>query len=474
MDRQQIRPVVLAGGSGTRLWPVSRSLFPKQFAALTGDRSLFEQTLARLTDLGLVDPIVVGNEEHRFIVAEQLRRAEVANPVILLEPEGRNTTAAIALAAHVAIAGDPEAILFVVPSDHWIGNAQELARGVAVGAAVARSGRLVAFGIRPKSPHTGYGYIKSGDQIEGADGAHAIATFREKPDAATAAGWLKEGGWLWNSGMFLFRARDVLQEIEASAPDVARGAAAGIAAAERDGDFVRPERNAFIALPSLPIDIAVMEKTARGAVVPLDLEWTDLGDWDAIRSVLPADASGNSLTGDVMALDARNTVVRTDGPLVAVVGVDNLVVIATDDAVLVTTRDGAQAVRGVVDRLRRDGRPEADLHRTVHRPWGSYRSLALHERHQVKEIIVRPGAQLSLQLHHHRSEHWVVVSGTALVTIGGEEKVVHETESVYMPAGTPHRLANPGKIPLRLIEVQTGSYLGEDDIVRLEDQYGRT
>jgi mannose-1-phosphate guanylyltransferase/mannose-6-phosphate isomerase len=331
----------------------------------------------------------------------------------------------------------------------------------------------VAFGIRPKSPHAGYGYIKSGDQIEGADGAHAIAMFREKPDVATAAGWLKEGGWLWNSGMFLFRARDVLQEIEASAPDVARGAAAAIAAAERDGDFVRPERNAFIALPSLPIDIAVMEKTARGAVVPLDLEWTDLGDWDAIRNVLPADASGNSLTGDVMALDAHNTVVRSDGPLVAAVGVDNLVVIATDDAVLVTTRDGAQAVRGVVDRLRRDGRPEADLHRTVHRPWGSYRSLALHERHQVKEIIVRPGAQLSLQLHHHRSEHWVVVSGTALVTIGGEEKVVHETESVYVPAGTPHRLANPGKIPLRLIEVQTGSYLGEDDVVRIEDQYGR-
>lgn len=473
MDLQHIRPVVLAGGSGTRLWPVSRSLFPKQFAALAGERSLFEQTLGRLAGLGLADPLVVGSEAHRFIVAEQLRRVENGRPVILLEPEGRNTAAAVALAARLALADDPEAVLFVVPSDHWIGNADELARGLRAAAAAAQAGRIVAFGIRPRSAHTGYGYIRRGAALAGAPGAYAIDTFREKPDAALASAWLAEGGWLWNSGMLLLRAADALAETAALAPEIAAGAAAAIAAAERDGDFLRPGKDAFLALPSVPFDVAVMEKTARGAVVPVDLDWTDLGDWDAIQSVLPADAAGNRLVGDAMVLDARNAVVRSDGPFVAAIGVEDVVVVATDDAVLVTSRDAAQEVRQVVERLRREGRPEADLHRSVHRPWGSYRSLALHERFQVKEITVRPGAQLSLQLHRHRAEHWVVVSGVALVTVGDEEKVVHETESIQVPVGTTHRLANPGKIPLRLIEVQTGSYLGEDDIVRLDDPYGR-
>ena len=369
---------------------MSRSLFPKQFAALAGESSLFEQTLERLAGLGLGAPIVVGNEEHRFIVAEQLRGAGTERHVILLEPEGCNTAAAIALAARVAIADDPEAVLFAVPSDHWIGNADELERGVRVAAEAAARGRIVAFGIRPTSPHTGYGYIRGGAALANVPGAHVIDAFREKRDAATLEKCLGEGGWLWNSGMFLSRARDALEQIAACAPEVGLGAAAAMAAAGRDGDFLRPDKESFLALPSLPFDIAVMEKTARGAVVPVDLNWTDLGDWNAIQNVLPVDGMGNTLVGDVMAFDTRNAVVRSDGPLVAAVGLDGIVVVATDDAVLVTSRD------------------------------------------------------------------------------------VHETESVYVPVGTPHRVANPGKIPLRLIEVQTGGYLSEEDIVRFEDSYGRT
>lgn len=474
MDIRHIRPVVLAGGSGTRLWPVSRSLFPKQFATLVSDRSLFEQTLERLAGLRLAEPVVVGNEEHRFVIAEQMRKAGIERPVILLEPEGRNTAAAIALAAQAAMAGDPEAILFVLPSDHWIGNLEELERGLKKAIRAAALGRIVAFGVRPKSAHTGYGYIRGGAAIDGATDAHVIETFREKPDAATAAKWLAEGGWFWNSGMFFCRASDALEEIAAHAPEISAGTKTAFACAERDGSFLRPDRDAFLAVPSQPFDIAVMEKTERGAVVPVDLDWTDLGDWDAIQSVLPADEAGNTLVGDVMTFGTKNSVVRSDGPLVATIGVRDVVVIATDDAVLVTSRDSSQEVRDVVHRLRREGRVEANVHTTVHRPWGSFRILALNDRYQVKEIVVRPGAQLSLQLHRHRSEHWVVVSGVAAVTIDGEEKTVHETESVYVRVGDKHRLSNPGKIPLRLIEVQTGSYLGEDDIVRLEDNFGRT
>jgi mannose-1-phosphate guanylyltransferase/mannose-6-phosphate isomerase len=473
MDLRHIRPVLLAGGSGTRLWPISRSLFPKQFASLAGEQSLFEQTLARLAALGLSDPIVVGNEKHRFILAEQLRKAGVERPVILLEPEGRNTAGAIALAACAANATDADATLFVLPSDHWIGNIDELARALGVARAAAKAGRIVAFGIEPQSPHTGYGYIRSGAAIAGVEGARAVETFREKPDAATAAKWIAEGGWLWNSGMFFLRAQDALDEIGSSAPEIAMRAAAAFKGAALDGDFVRPEKSAFLAMPSLPFDVAVMEKTSRGAVVPVALDWTDLGDWDAIQSVLPVDNAGNTLVGDVVALDTKNTILRTDGPFLAAIGIENVVVVATDDAVLVTSRDASQDVKEIVARLKREGRSEASIHTSEHRPWGSYRSLAHNDRFRVKEIVVRPGAQLSLQLHRHRAEHWVVVSGVALVTLGSEEKMVHETESIHVPVGTPHRLANPGKIPLRLIEVQTGSYLGEDDIVRIEDRYGR-
>jgi len=473
MDLRHIRPVVLAGGSGTRLWPISRSFFPKQFAALAGERSLFEQTLQRLAALGLADPIVVGNEEHRFILAEQLRSAGVEQPVILLEPEGRNTAGAIALAAHAAITKDSGTMLFVLPSDHWIGNADELAHALRVAKATAETGRIVAFGIKPRSPHTGYGYIRAGLAIAGIEGACSIETFREKPDAATAAKWIAEGGWLWNSGMFFLRAQDALDEIARSAPEIATHAEAAFKGAEHDGDFVRPEKSAFLAIPSFPFDVAVMEQTPRGAVVSVALDWTDLGDWDAIQSVLPVDNSGNTLVGDVMALDTKNTILRSDGPFVAAIGIENAVVVATDDAVLVAARDVSQDVKEIVARLKRDGRSEASIHTSEHRPWGRYRSLAHNDRFRVKEIVVRPGGRLSLQLHRHRAEHWVVVSGVALVTLGSEEKMVHETESIHVPVGTPHRLANPGKIPLRLIEVQTGSYLGEDDIVRIEDNYGR-
>jgi mannose-1-phosphate guanylyltransferase/mannose-6-phosphate isomerase len=473
MDFRHIRPVVLAGGSGTRLWPVSRSLFPKQFAALAGERSLFEQTLLRLSALGLSDPIVVGNEEHRFILAEQLRSAGVEQPVILLEPEGRNTAGAIALAAHTAVAKDIDARLFVLPSDHWIGNVDELSRALAVARNAADAHRIVAFGIEPKSPHTGYGYIRAGAAAANVEGARSIETFREKPDAATADKLIAEGGWLWNSGMFFLRAQDALDEIARSAPEIAARARAAFEGAEHDGDFVRPEKSAFLAMPSLPFDVAVMEKTTRGAVVPAALDWTDLGDWDAIQSVLPVDNAGNTLVGDVVALDTKNTILRSDGPFVATIGIENAVVIATDDAVLVAARDASQDVKEIVARLKREGRPEASIHTSDHRPWGNYKSLAHNERFRVKEIVVRPGARLSLQVHRHRSEHWVVVSGVALVTLGDKEILVHETDSIHVPVGTPHRLANPGKIPLRLIEVQTGSYLGEDDIVRIEDNYGR-
>jgi mannose-1-phosphate guanylyltransferase/mannose-6-phosphate isomerase len=463
MKSHKIRPVVLAGGSGTRLWPISRSLFPKQFAALAGERSLFQQTLQRLSMLGLADPIVVGNEEHRFILAEQLRGAGVEQPAILLEPEGRNTAGAIALAARAAIAKDAGAMLFVLPSDHWVGNPDELARALEAARAAADSGRIVAFGIQPRSPHTGYGYIRAGSAIAGVEGARSIETFREKPDSATAAKWISEGGWFWNSGMFFLRAQDALDEISRSAPEIAEYSDAAFKGAEHDGDFVRPESGAFLAMPALPFDVAVMENTARGAVVPVALDWTDLGDWDAIQSVLPVDKTGNT----------KNTILRSDGPFVAAIGIENAVIVATDDAVLVTSRGSSQNVKEVVARLKREGRSEASVHTSEHRPWGSYRSLAHNERFRVKEIVVRPGGQLSLQLHRHRAEHWVVVSGVALVTLGSEERVVHETESIHVPVGTPHRLANPGKIPLRLIEVQTGSYLGEDDIVRIEDRYGR-
>jgi mannose-1-phosphate guanylyltransferase/mannose-6-phosphate isomerase len=473
MDLRHIRPVVLAGGSGTRLWPISRALFPKQFAALAGERSLFEQTLARLSALGLSDPIVVGNEEHRFILAEQLRTAGVSRPVILLEPEGRNTAGAIAIAAHAAVAQDSAAALFVLPSDHWIGNDDELARALRVADAAAKAGRIVVFGIEPRSAHTGYGYIHAGVEIAGVEGARSVGTFREKPDATTAEKWIAEGGWLWNSGMFFLRAQDALDEIAGNAPEISARASAAFAAAERDGDFVRPEKSAFLSMPSLSFDVAVMERTGRGAVVPVALEWTDLGDWDAIQSVLPVDKAGNTLVGDVVALETKNTILRSDGPFVAAIGIENAVVVATDDAVLVTARDCSQDVKEIVAWLKREGRSEASIHTSDHRPWGRYRSLADSERFRVKEIEVRPGARLSLQVHRHRSEHWVVVSGVALVTLGNEEKTVHETESIYVPVGTPHRLANPGKIPLRLIEVQTGSYLGEDDIVRIEDNYGR-
>jgi len=473
MPHPEIRPVVLAGGSGTRLWPVSRSLFPKQFAALAGERSLFEQTLQRLAALGLAEPIVVGNEEHRFILAEQLRSAGVEQPVILLEPEGRNTAGAIALAAHTAVAKDADARLFVLPSDHWIGNVDELARALAVARNAADARRVVAFGIEPKSPHTGYGYIRAGSAVANVEGARTIETFREKPDAATAEKLIAEGGWLWNSGMFFLRAQDALDEISVSAPEIAMRAKTAFEGAGHDGDFVRPEKSAFLAMASLPFDVAVMEKTSRGAVVPVALDWTDLGDWDAIQSVLPVDNAGNTLVGDVVALDTTNTILRSDGPFVATIGIENAVVIATDDAVLVAARDAAQDVKEIVARLKREGRSEASIHTSDHRPWGNYKSLAHNERFRVKEIVVRPGARLSLQIHRHRSEHWVVVSGAALVTLGDKEILVHETESIHVPVGTPHRLANPGKIPLRLIEVQTGSYLGEDDIVRIEDSYGR-
>ncbi len=469
-----ITPVVLSGGSGTRLWPVSRALHPKQLLPIAGDRSMLQATVARFTASGFVPPIVVGGEEHRFLIADQLAEIDAAPAAIILEPAGRNTAAAIALAAHHALANDPAALLLVVPSDHVIADVAAFRAGVAAGAAVAADGWLVTFGITPAAPETGYGYIEAGLAFADHAGVEHVARFVEKPDAATAAAFVAGGHHLWNGGIFLFRADRYLDELATHAPDIAAAAAGAMAAATRDGDFVRPARAAFLASPSVSIDYAVMEHTDRAALVRVDMGWSDVGSWGALWDIAEHDVAGNAFHGDVVAIDSRDCLVRVDnGPAVAVVGIRDLVVVSTRDAVLVVPRAQSQDVRAVVDELKARNSTRHTTQAVVHRPWGTYETTDAGERFQTKRIVVKPGAELSLQMHYHRSEHWVVVSGTALVTIDGVERIVGENQSAYIPAGTRHRLANPGKVPLHLIEVQCGPYLGEDDIVRFDDRYAR-
>jgi mannose-1-phosphate guanylyltransferase/mannose-6-phosphate isomerase len=467
-----LTPVILSGGAGTRLWPLSRELHPKQLLALAGgDRTMLQETATRVAGLPELTPaVIVCNEAHRFLVAEQLRLlGGAAAPRILLEPTGRNTAPAIALAAHAALeAGDP--LLLVLPADHVIRDVEAFQAAVRAALPSAEAGKLVTFGVVAHQPETGYGYIKRGP---GAGPVYPIERFVEKPDAATARQFVAAGDYYWNSGMFLFRASRYLEELQRHAPDIAEACRQASAAGRRDLDFIRPDGGLFTACRSDSIDYAVMEKTASAVVVPLDAGWSDVGSWSSLHDAVEKDARGNVQRGDVIAEDTDGCFLYSQSRLVAAVGLKDHVVVETKDAVLVAPRDRVQDVKLLAARLKASGRYEHSLHREVYRPWGSYDSVESGDRYQVKRLTVKPGASMSLQLHHHRAEHWIVVSGTARITRNDEVFLLEENQSTYIPLGAKHRIENPGKITLHIIEVQSGGYLGEDDIVRFEDRYGR-
>jgi len=463
----KLQPVILSGGSGTRLWPLSRELYPKQLLCLAGDNTLLQQTVARLDGLeGVSAPMVVCNEEHRFLVAEQLREMNVTATDIILEPVGRNTAPALTLAALAATSGGDDPLLLVMPADHVIRDVEAFQSAVRRAIELAEQGQLVTFGIVPQSPETGYGYIRCGQGVE-------VAAFVEKPDAETAASYVQSGDYLWNSGMFLSRASVWLEELDSNHPQMLKACESALGASTRDGDFRRVAKEPFVLCPSNSIDYAVMEKTKRAAVVPLDAGWSDIGAWSAMWQVCAQDGNGNVVQGDVVTHDTRNALLIAQHRLLGVVGVENVIVVETPDAVLVVQKDRAQDVKEIVGRLKELNRTEHLSHRRVHRPWGTYEGVDNGERFQVKRLVVKPGGSLSLQMHHHRAEHWVVVKGTAKVTRGDEVFLISENQSTYIPIGTKHRLENPGTIPLEIIEVQSGPYLGEDDIVRFDDHYNR-
>jgi mannose-1-phosphate guanylyltransferase / mannose-6-phosphate isomerase len=466
-------PLILSGGSGTRLWPVSRKNLPKQFLELAGKGTLFQQTIARTRQLpGVAAPIVVASEDHRFLAADQLLEAGIEDATIVLEPLARNTAPAIALGALQALQRDADAVLLVLPADHLIGDTTAFVDAVKQAMPLAAQGWLVTFGIRPDRPETGFGYIRRAEAI-GSEG-YRVEQFVEKPDLTTAESYLADGSYDWNSGMFLFKASRYLEELATHAPAMLAAVREAHAKASTDLDFVRIDRDAFAQVPDDSIDYAVMEKTRHAAVIPVSCAWSDIGSWSALWLTGDKDAHGNLCEGDTMAIDTRNSLLRShDRHLIATVGVDDLIVVTTPDATLVAHRDAAQDVKKIVEQLKAAGRSEHSLHRVVHRPWGSYDSLEAGERFQVKRIQVKPGASLSLQKHHHRAEHWIVVSGTAEVTCDDKVFLLGENQSTYIPLGSKHRLRNPGKVALELIEVQSGSYLGEDDIVRYDDVYGR-
>lgn len=468
-----VHPVILAGGKGSRLWPMSRALNPKQLLRLAGDGTMLQETIGRVTGDNFAPPLVICNDEHRFIIAEQLRQLTITPQALVLEPTGRNTAPAAAIAALILAAQDPQALMLIMPSDHVIGRPDAFHQAIAAATSAAAEGALVTFGIQPTRPETGYGYLRAGASTTHA-GVLRLDRFVEKPDLKTAEAYLAEGGTYWNAGIFLFRADRFLAELERCEPEILAACRAALAAAGNDLEFLRLDAAAFATCPTKSIDYAVMEHATNAAVVPVDMAWSDVGAWDALWELGDKDADGNHLLGDVIAQDITNCYVRSESGLVAVLGVSDLVVVNTDDAVLVAHKDHAQDVKRIVDRLEAEGRTEHIVHTTVQRPWGAFRAVANGERHQVKVITVRPGARLSLQMHHHRAEHWVVVQGTAEVTRSEETFLLHENQSTYIPLGIPHRLRNPGKVPLLLIEVQSGSYLGEDDIVRFEDLYGRS
>lgn len=470
----KITPVILCGGSGTRLWPLSRSTYPKQFLRLTGEHTMLQETLRRLSGLAdVAPPIVICNQEHRFLVAEQLRAIGITPKLLLLEPAGRNTAPAVAAAA-VALAKDgPDEAMLVLPSDHAIQDTEAFHRAIRTAAAAAAKGRLATFGIIPNAPETGYGYIRRAEILPDLASTYAISRFVEKPDLETARGFLETGDYFWNSGMFLMKASTYLTELAAFQPAILDAVRKALDASRMDMDFCRLDDKAFAASPSISIDYAVMEKTKLGAVVPVEMGWNDVGSWDALWDLHEKTAAGNVLQGDVLASDVSNTFIKAENRMVAAVGVDDLVIVETADAVLVSSRKSSQDVKLLVDRLKSAERTEHVTHRRVYRPWGSYEGIDDGSRYQVKRLTVNPGAKLSLQLHHHRAEHWVVVSGTARVTRGDEEILLSENQSTYIPLGVKHRLENPGLVPLQVIEVQSGSYLGEDDIVRFVDDWNR-
>ena len=470
-----IHPVILSGGSGTRLWPMSRTLYPKQLLTLLGRESMLQQTVRRIAEREtFAPPLLVANEEHRFIIAEQLREIAVVPRALLLEPVGRNTAPAACIAALALTETEPDPLMLLMPSDHTIGDVDAFVDAIGRAAAAAQAGALVSFGIAPERAETGYGYIRRDGELDGVKGVFAVAEFVEKPGPEQAEKYIESGEHSWNSGIFLFPARVYLDELERLRPDMVAACRQALATAQRDSDFIRLGKDAFSTCAADSIDYAVMEHTRRAAVVPVSMGWSDVGSWDALWEMGSKDQHGNSLEGNVVAEETRNCYLRSEAGLIAAIGIEDLVVVATDDAVMVAPRNRTQEVRKLVARLVRDRRDEADALPTVHRPWGSFKSLHNGHRVQVKHILVKPGGKLSLQMHHHRAEHWVVVQGTAKIVRGEEEMILTEDQSTYIPLGTAHRLENPGKIPLHLIEVQSGSYLGEDDIVRLEDSYGRS
>ena len=470
----RVVPVILSGGSGTRLWPVSRESFPKQLWPLVSNHSMLQETALRAVGEAFAPPVVVCNQEHRFLIAEQLRAVGIEGAQIVLEPVGRNSAPAIAVAALIAAEQDPASVLWMMAADAAISDTARLQEALGAAVAAARAGRIVLFGMRPRRAETAYGYIEVGDALEDLPGVRAVARFVEKPNMETAAELVASGRHLWNSGMFVFTAQTLLAELERFAPDVLAAAKRAVADRKQDLDFIRLDAGAFAACPNISLDYAVAERTDRAAVVPADLGWSDVGSWDALWEQTPKDDQGNAAIGDVVLEGASGCFARSDGILTAVVGLQDAVVVVTADAVLAMHRDRAQDVKRVVDRLKVDKRHEAVAHNRCYRPWGFYESLIQGDRFQVKRIVVNPGQKLSLQKHYHRAEHWVVVHGIALVTRDEEQVVVRENESIYLPLGCVHRMENPGRIPLTLIEVQSGSYLGEDDIIRLEDTYGRS
>jgi len=468
-----ITPVVLSGGSGTRLWPLSRKSHPKQLLPLLNETSLLQDTINRLHGIkGIEKTVIICNEEYRFMVAEQARSTSVGTSAIILEPIGRNTAPAIALAAFNALQANEDSVLLVLPADHDIQNIEEFHKAIEVGLQQAQKNHFVTFGILPDSPETGYGYIKATDSVA-LNEVSAIDHFVEKPDLETATQYLKEGGYYWNSGMFMFKASEYLKALQEFSPEMYQACQDSVNAAQQDMDFIRVGAEAFKKCPSDSIDYAVMEKVKNAVVIPVDIGWSDVGSWSALHEIGEQDENNNIFIGDTKSVSTKNSYVRAETKLVTTLGVEDLIIIDTDDALLVANKNHVQDIKQIVNALTDESRDEAVLHKRVCRPWGCYKGIDQSDRFQAKRITVNPGAILSLQLHHHRAEHWIVVSGTAKVTKGDEVFILSENESTYIPLGTKHRLENIGKIPLELIEVQTGSYLGEDDIVRFDDVYGR-
>ncbi len=469
-----IIPVILAGGSGSRLWPLSRELYPKQLIDIYNENTMLQNTVLRLDGLDNVKPpIIVCNEDHRFMTAEQLRQIDVEPSAIILEPVGRNTAPAIALAALKALQMHEDPILLILPADHVIEKTNDFHAAISTGLGFAKSGKLITFGIIPDGPETGYGYIKKGDAIDSEAGIAAIDCFVEKPDKETAKKYIDTQEYCWNSGMFMFKASQIISELDIHSPGVVAPCKQAMGNGIRDLDFFRLNLTDFEKIPSDSIDYAVMEKTTKGVMIPLSVGWSDLGSFDALWQTGNKDDNENVIKGDVITHDVNASYISSENSLVTAVGIENFVIVETKDAILVSPRDRVQDVKKIVKQLKDNGRQESVTHQKVYRPWGSYETMDIGDRFQVKRITVKPGAKLSLQKHFHRAEHWTVVSGAAIVTRGEKQMLLKEDESTYIPLGTMHRIENPGKIPLELIEVQSGSYLGEDDIVRFDDVYGR-